>query len=170
MLNSLFFHLIATILMLQQNATASVFSAHENLVGGTWKAESQWSDGTPFKSHVSYEWALDGTILKTKTFGNIRRDGYEFGLRNEGIRAYDGAHKEMVFFEFDIFGGITSGTIKYDGKNIFYQYSYETGEETMQLTDSWEYQDEDHYDYTVGVYEDGHWKQKFLTSVMTRTR
>lgn len=96
----------------------------ENLVGGTWEGEGTWSDGNPFKLNIEYEWGLSGNLVKSKTFGNISKDGYEFGLRNEGIRAWSGEASGLVFWEFDIFGGITEGEVEVQGKDHYYRFMY----------------------------------------------
>ena len=57
-----------------------------------------------------------------------------------------------------MFGGLTEGFVKVEGKNLFYQYEYGG----MTITDGWEYVDENTYDYKVGQYKEGEWVQTFL--------
>ncbi len=140
----------------------------KNLVGGTWKGEGTWSDGSPFKLDLEYEWGLSGNLVKSKTFGNISNDGYEFGLRNEGIRVWSEEVPGIVFWEFDIFGGITEGTVMVDGHDIYYHYLYDFGQGPVELTDGWIFKDKNTYEFLVGEYKNGEWKQKYLSTTMKR--
>lgn len=144
--------------------------AFENLVGGSWKAEGEWGDGTPFKQHIEFEWGLSQTIIKSKTFGNISTEGNEFGLRNVGIRAWSSEDSVMVFWEFDIFGGITEGTVKAKGKDVYYHYTYDAGQGPMELTDAWIFKDNDTYEFIVGVFREGKWEQQYLSTRMEHSR
>lgn len=150
------------------------FHAHQNLIGGIWKSSkaATWDDGTPFKLFITYEESLDGKIIKTKTYGNISEQGYEFGLRNEGIISYNKQENIKKFHEFDIFGGLTSGELKYHIKDIYYTYKYPLEAEDLILTDYLEFIDKDTYDFTVGVYDDvnNRWKKKFLTTQFKRSK
>ena len=64
----------------------------------------------------------------------------------------------MRFWEFDVFGGVTEGTVEFEDKDIVYTYKY--GESIV--TDYWQYVDENTYNFTVGSRENGEWKQKYL--------
>lgn len=108
-------------------------------------------------------------MIKTKTWGNISAEGFEFGLRNEGVRAWSEEESAMLFWEFDVFGGITEGRVKAEGKDLYLHYIYDFGTGPTGLTDAWLYQDEDSYKFVVGVYRNGEWKQKFLSIIMKRT-
>ncbi len=146
------------------------FEAHQNLIGGTWHLDAKWGDGTPHLLDITYKSSLNGKLLKTTTYGNVSKTGYERGLRNEGIRAFDATNTTMVFYEFDVFGGITKGEIKYRNKDIYYTYSYGVGDQQMTITDQWQYVDNDTYNYTIGVYnfETQTWDQQFLYSKIVR--
>jgi hypothetical protein len=142
--------------------------AFENLVGGIWEGKGAWSNGTPFHQQISFEWGLTGKMIKVKTYGNVSREGYEFGLRNEGVRMWSEETSEVKFWEFDIFGGVTDGAVETDGDNIYYRYIYETGQGQTELTDAWIHQDENTYEYIVGVYQNGEWIQRYLSTAMKR--
>lgn len=142
--------------------------AFENLVGGTWEGKGAWEGGTPFNQHITFEWGLAGKMIRVKTYGNIRREGNEFGLRNEGVRMWSAETDTVKFWEFDIFGGVTEGIVDTDGDNIYYHYQYDAGDGPVGLTDAWMYQDENTYHYIVGVYQDEKWKQIYLSTTMTR--
>lgn len=167
-LSLLFFLLVLTFTgAISQNITSSM-QAFDNLVGGTWKGEGQWQDGTPFKQHIEFEWGLSGKIIKSKTYANVGEKSNEFELRNEGIRLWSDEASAIIFWEFDIFGGITEGTIDIDAQNIYYHYSYDTGQGSIELTDAWIYKEKDTYEFVVGEYQDGEWKQKYLTTVLKK--
>lgn len=146
----------------------SKLSPLENLIGGSWEIDTQWGDGTKFKQEITYSWSLSEKMISSKTTGNISKTGYEQGLRSEGVRVWNSTDSTLKFWEFDIFGTITEGTILIDGNNHYYQYSYETGDGIMTLTDGWEFISKNEYTYSVGVFEDGMWTQKYLSGSMMR--
>jgi len=157
-------------LLAQENI--SVFPEHENLIGGIWKTApgASWVDGTPCKLFIEYQKGLEGAILKTKTQGNTSQESYKFGLRNEGIISFNKEENKGKFFEFDIFGNLTSGEFKYQDKNIYYTYKYPMYTDDMVLTDCWEYVDDNTYNFTVGVYDEvnNKWEKKFLSTSFKR--
>lgn len=140
----------------------------ESLIGYTWKAEGSWGDGSQFVQEQVYEWGLNQKLVKVRTYGNTRQDGFAFGLRNEGLRAWDASSGELRFWEFDVFGGITKGTVLVESKNIYYQYVYGSDANQMTLTDAWLYQNDSTYTFKVGVFEEGQWKQVYLETQMQR--
>ncbi|RDY62066.1 hypothetical protein DX873_06430 [Flagellimonas nanhaiensis] len=99
-------------------------------------------------------------LVTAKSKGFTDREQTIYGPRNHGIRKYDSRTNSIKFWEFDIFGGTTEGTVKSKGKDIIYTYSY--GESVV--TDYWAYVDDHTYDFTVGSYEDGEWKQTYITT------
>ena len=165
---SILFFLILIFQAAVAQADSLMLKGHENLVGGIWKASGKWSDGTPFEQMIAYSWGLKKKILKTQTSSlEGSMDGTP-QARNEGLRFYDPKTKDLSFIELDIKGGVTRGIIVYEQKNIFYIYPYGSGTEQLLLTDGWEFQDDDTYTYTVGIRENGLWKQKFLSTEMKR--
>ena len=83
-----------------------------------------------------------------------------FGERNHGVRKYDKTKDEILFWEFDVFGGTTNGVVKSINKNILYQYDYGG---TM-VTEIWEYVNENTYNFQVGKYNEGKWEQLYLST------
>lgn len=130
----------------------------ENLVNKTWFADGEWSNGTKFKQEVSYTFDLNRTIVITNSKGFVNQEQTKFGNRNHGIRQYNSKTKTIEFWEFDVFGDLTKGTVELKDKNIFYHYKY--GE--SNVTDCWEYINDNIYKFTVGNYVDGEWKAVYL--------
>lgn len=128
------------------------------LVGKTWNAEGKWGDGSEFKQEVRLEYDLNRNIVVAKTKGYTNTERTEFGPRNHGIRKVDPLTNTIQFWEFDVFGGLTQGTVTTDGNDIYYQYKY--GD--MTITDMWEFVDPFIYRYRVGEMEGKKWKQVFL--------
>ncbi len=151
----LIFLLLLPILSFSQ---ANPFEVFENLLGKKWVANGQWGDGSAFKQEIEFRYNLDKSIIETNSWGFTNQEQTEFGLRNKGIRAVDPASGKLKFWEFDVFGGTTYGTIEIEDKNIRYQYKY--GETVV--TDFWEYIDDFTYNFKVGNYEDETWKQVYL--------
>lgn len=106
------------------------------------------------------KYALNNTIVIVNSTGFIDKKQTELGLRNHGIRQFDKASDGIKFWEFDVFGGLTEGIVLSQGKNIFYQYNYGGS----LVTDMWEYVDDNTYNFKVGDYEDGVWKQIYLNT------
>ncbi|GAA4277085.1 hypothetical protein [Aquimarina mytili] len=149
----LFFFIIQ--ITLAQESKLSIFKSLANTV---WKAEGKWGDGSTFKQEIAFEFDLDSTIVIAKSKGFINKEQTKYGNRNHGIRKYDAVSNTIKFWEFDVFGGLTTGVVEVVGKNILYQYQY--GESVV--TDMWEYVDDTTYNFKVGNYIDGNWKQTYL--------
>ena len=143
-------------------------SAFENLIGDTWKANGAWGDGSVFEQKVTFESGLSGNLIKTKTWGNVSHTGYEFGLRSEGVRFWNSSDSVLTFFEFDVFGSAIDGEIVVDGKDIYLSYFYDFGSGPMKLTDAWLYTSENEYEFIVGVFDEGEWKQKYISAPFKR--
>ena len=148
---------LASFLNYGQNSKLSAFN---NLVSKTWKAEGNWGDGSKFMQETDFKYSLDSTIVIVNSIGFINKEQTKLGKRNHGIRQFDNKTNSILFWEFDIFGGLTKGTVSSKEKNIIYTYDY--GGSTV--TDMWEYIDDSTYNFRVGSYENGTWKQVYLST------
>ncbi len=161
-----FFLLPNSILNAQENdtskeATTALQEAFAPLVGKTWQAEEQWENGPLFKQEIRFEWNLEQTAVIAHSAGFINREQTEWGQRNFGVRRFDLLENKLVFTEYDIFGGATSGVLKLDGKTITYEYNY--GDEI--LADTWEPVDENTYNYSVvSLADDGSISEPYLST------
>ena len=153
--SSLLLFLLIPILSIAQPISSSPL---KNLVNKTWKANGNWGDGSTFKQEISFNYDLNEKIIITKTKGFIDETQEKYGNRNHGIRIYDTATSTYKFWEFDIFGGVTTGDITYRDNDIYYTYQY--GESV--ITDLWEYVNESTYKYKVGILVDDEWQKVFL--------
>ena len=156
--------LIAMFLPVLAIGQTTNLSHFQNFVGGKWQMEGKWSNGKTFKQEVVFNWGLNKNIVKVKTFGVTNPQTGEYGLRNEGIRAWNKEKNTIEFWEFDLFGGITEGTCNFEGKNLFYLYNYH-GEE---LKESWIYIDENTYSYEIASVKDGNVIKSYLKSIYKR--
>ena len=136
------------------------FDAFENLIGKTWIAEGHWADQSKFKQEIRFEYNLNKSIIICKSKGFTNAEQTEYGARNHGIRQFDSELGKIRFWEFDVFGSLTEGTVDFEGKNIIYQYQYHGS----NITDMWEYVNDSLYNFKVGVYNHGTWEQVFLSS------
>ncbi|MFC5047568.1 hypothetical protein ACFSTE_06440 [Aquimarina hainanensis] len=143
-----------------QKVSLDVF---ENLVNKTWVAEGTWGDGSNFKQELIFSYDLNGTIITADSYGFVDKDQKEWGKRAHGVRQVDVASNTLVFWEFDVFGNMTTGTMYSKGKDIYYQYRY--GE--VLLTDMWKYVNDATYSFIVGELIDGEWKKKYLETTFT---
>lgn len=130
---------------------ASKLSMFDPLMGQIWKAEGKWDDGSKFMQEIRFEYALDSTIVIAKSLGYVDQAQTVIGQRSHGIRQYDKASNSVRFWEYDVFGGLTKGTVTSQGKNVLYRYHYG---ETL-VTDLWEYVNDTTYNFIVGSYSNG---------------
>lgn len=135
----------------------------QNLVGSSWVSEGMQLGGFEGKTIHEVAWGLNGEIVKVKTFTTDPKTK-EFGLRNEGVRAFNSQTNQLEFYEFDKLGGITNGTIVIDENNFHFEYIYEG----LNLRDSWIYQSKDKYQFIVGIWQDGAWQKKFHETIFVR--
>ncbi|MBD79301.1 MAG: hypothetical protein CL840_10300 [Crocinitomicaceae bacterium] len=140
--------------MAQENPL-DIFRPLENYV---WYAEGEWGDGSLFKQEISFEFSLNNKIVKVQSMGFTNKEQTEYGLRNHGIRQYDEKSKKIKFWEFDVFGGLTEGTVEANGNNLIYKYDYGG----TLVTEMWIYISEGSYGFIIGIYENDTWKQTFL--------
>lgn len=146
--------------LFQLKGQESKLSFFEPLMGKTWSAEGNWGDGSKFKQDITFRFGLNDQVVIAESNGYTNQEQTTYGPRNHGVRKFDTATNSVKFWEFDVFGGLTEGTVTVNGKDIIYTYRY--GESVV--TDYWEYVDENTYNYTVGDYENGTWNQKYLTT------
>lgn len=156
---------VIALLIACSSLNAQDLASFKNLVGSTWVSEGKQLGGFDGKTEKVFEWGLDGKIVKVKTWTTDPQSG-EFGLRNEGVRAWDQAAGKVLFYEFDKFGGITKGEVIMEESSLHYQYEYEG----LTLRDSWQKVDENTYDYTVGQWENGDWSQVFHKAQFIRQK
>ena len=150
-----FLFLCAPLLLSGQTHDLSIF---QPLVGKKWKAEQKWETGGKFKQEVEVSYALDKKLVLVKSKGYTNQEQTTYGMRNIGIRQMDAKEGKVKFWEYDVFGGVTQGTVFGQGKNLYYQYDYDGA----FLTDEWEYVNDSTYNYKVGFWETGQWKKVFL--------
>jgi len=127
------------------------WSSFEHLIGKTWHAEESWENGGSFKQTVHFSYDLSKQIVLAKSMGYLDQEQKEFGDRNHGIRKYDATKEGFVFYEFDVFGGLTTGEMMMKGKDIIYLYEYQS----LSLKDTWTYVDDVTYTFTVSENKDG---------------
>lgn len=153
-----------------QDEKAAVMDALSEMIGGKWVIQTKWENGGEFHQEQIFEWGLNETIIKVTTFGTVNQKTGEFGLRNEGIRAWDGQEKVMKFWEFDVFGGITTGTCGVDSNAFYYEYEYAPDGNPQTFRDVWTKIDLDTYKYQVGTFADGAFSKVFLEVTAKRSR
>ena len=146
------------------NAQDNPISIFDPLVNTTWTAEGQWGDGSAFKQEIYFKYDLNGRIVIANSKGYTNMERTSFGKRNHGIRKYDSISGSIKFWEYDVFGGLTTGEVISNGKSILYQYDYGNS----KVTDMWEYVNDSTYNFIVGSFNNGTWDQRFLETQFTR--
>lgn len=134
--------------------------AFDHLVNKTWKTDTQWENKNAFFQEVTFEYALDSSLVITKTKGHINKEQTQIGERNFGVRQYDQTKKAIYFVEYDIFGGKTEGFVRVQNKNLIYTYTYGN----VELTEKWIYINPTTYTYKIGIWKDGTWETLYLES------
>jgi len=153
---------LCSILFLQaQDKPLDIF---EPLMGKEWSAEAKWGDGSLFKQELQVAYSLDSALVVVNSKGFTNQGRNEYGNRNHGVRRFDAKAKQLTFYEFDVFGGMTQGTVHSKGKDIIYTYDYQG----TTITDYWQYVHANTYNFKVGVY-DGTWQQVFLETTFAGT-
>ena len=160
MKNTLLFLLLIPFILQAQ----APLTAFDNLVGSTWEVKGKWGNGEEFRQEYAFQWSLNKKMVKVQTKGTVDMLTKEYGLRNEGIRFWRENENKIVFYEFDVFGGITEGICNIEGKNIYYEYEYDG----LTLRDSWIYQDENTYELVVASLENGKQKDVYQKSTVKR--
>ncbi|OIQ38582.1 MAG: hypothetical protein BM563_05995 [Bacteroidetes bacterium MedPE-SWsnd-G1] len=135
----------------------------KHLVNKVWKANGNWGDGSPFKQEISFSLDLNESIIISKTKGSIDETKEKYGNRNHGVRMYDTSSSTYKFWEFDVFGGVTTGDITFIENDIYYTYQY--GESIV--TDLWEYVNQTKYNYKVGILVNDEWQKVFLETTFS---
>ena len=137
-----------------------------NLVGKTWKAEGNWNDGSKFYQELTINYELDSAIIEVNTIGFVNTDRTEIGDRNHGIRKFDLESGQVLFWEFDVFGGITFGTVMKEENSLIYEYDYGDA----YVTEMWEYVNDSTYNFKIGVRRNDKWEQVFLETQFVQVK
>lgn len=153
-----FFFLALLLPSINAQSQNNKLEAFNNLINKTWIAEGKWGDGSLFKQEVYFEYSLKNQIIVAKSKGYTNLKQTEYGLRNHGIRKYDAKLNKVKFWEFDVFGNLTEGTVIFNDKNIIYNYDYQG----TNVTDMWEYVNDNLYNFKVGIYKNNTWENVFL--------
>ena len=155
MKNLIILVILIPLMGLSQGKELSLFNS---LMGKTWKADGNWNDGSKFKQEKTFEYDLDSTIVIVNTIGFTDQERTKLGKRNYGIRQYDKKSDAVRFWEFDVFGGLTTGFVFTEGNNLFYKYEYKGS----QITNMWELVNDTTFNFKVGIWKNGDWEQLFL--------
>lgn len=149
----------------------SVYKSYSYLVGGTWVAKGTWSSGTEYHQAVTVEFGLNNTLILVKTFDFIDSQKFENSQRNFGIRVYDPGSASVVFTEYDVFGGITKGSVKVSDDSIYLIYDYTNKKgEVLRLIDIWKRVDENTYEMSVCNFTNNEIGKPYLTTLYRREK
>ncbi|MEL6483621.1 MAG: hypothetical protein AAFP96_02095, partial [Bacteroidota bacterium] len=96
--------LFGTLLTLAQEKPLAIF---EPLMAKEWSAEGKWGDGSLFKQELQVAYSLDSALVLVNSKGFTNQGRNEYGNRNHGVRRFDAKAKQLTFYEFDVFGGMT---------------------------------------------------------------
>jgi hypothetical protein len=86
-----------------------------------------------------------------------------------GVKAWDKSTGKMKFWEFDVFGGITTGEVLFDNGTIYHVYDYTDSKgNIVTLADIWIPIDKDTYTFKVCSYKDGKAGPGYMAVTYTR--
>ena len=167
--------LLMTAITLSQTNEGTVLTKEEtykiyaNLVGGKWDTKGKWQSGAEYHQELIVDMELTKNIFTVKTYDHIDSKQFDNSQRNYGIRTWDSKEQKMKFWEFDVFGGITTGEVFIDNNNIYHIYQYPDNKGGMiTLADAWIYVDIDTYSFKVCEYTDGKPGKEYMTSTYKR--
>lgn len=143
--------LFALLIVRLSPAQEDPLAAFDQLLDKTWLLEGSWGNAMAFKQETTFRKNLEGQLIIAESKGYIDQEQTQWGDRNHGIRRYDAEEKKLKFYEYDVFGGLTEGEIKVEGKDFLYIYRYEG----QMICDKWEYVSDTEYRYLVGTYKNG---------------
>lgn len=145
------------------------YKTYSNFVGGKWEAKGKWKNGSDYHQEIIVETELTKNIFTVKTQDYIDSKQFDNSRRNYGVRAWDDKEKKMKFWEFDVFGGIVTGEIIFDGNNIYhvYQYPLKSGG-TKMLADAWIYINKDSYTFKIAEFNEGKLGKEYMSSTFNR--
>jgi len=136
-----------------------------HLVGGQWRGELKMVDGTVIRARIIFEWGLDGSLIKSKTYGAVG-DGPE-RLAYEGMFAWHPGKKAIVFREFSAFGGVNEGTIVPEGDALHVTWADYDQSGLTEYRETLRFSDRDHYTSVADKKTAGGW-EKMLESAFAR--
>lgn len=113
------------------------------LVGGEWRGELKLVDGTLIRARHLFEWALDGALLKVKTYGAVGDRPEK--LAYEGIVGWHPGQKAIVFREFSAWGGVNDGTIEPLENALAFSWRELTESGATEYRETLRFPDNDHY-------------------------
>jgi hypothetical protein len=140
------------------------YKIYANLLGGKWETKGTWEIGAAYHQEKIVEMELTKKIFTVKTYDYIDSKKFDNSQRNYGIRAWDSKEQKMKFWEFDVFGGITTGEVLIDNNDIYHIYEYHD----KTLVDAWIYVDKDTYTLKICEYNDGKFGKEYMTSTYKR--
>lgn len=146
----------------------SPLQALKPLLGGTWVTKGKWKNGADFHQEVTFRRELSGNLITSETKDLIDSKSFEDSVRNYGVIGYKKEKTEIVFYNFDVFGGITEGTITTSENNIFFTYDYAIDGVVQSLTDAWLFIEKDKYEFRVGILKNGTWEKVFISNTFDR--
>lgn len=106
------------------NAEQNPLDIFKPLQSHIWKAEGKWGIGLLFKQEIELSFSLNDKIVKVESKGFTDEKQTQFGMRSHGIRQYDEESGTIKFWKFDVFGSVTEGDVRDEGKNIFYEFGF----------------------------------------------
>ncbi len=146
-------------------AQENPMNAFEKLAGATWVSGGLQLGGFEGRTEYEMNWDLNKKVVRVNSFSTDPKTK-EFGFRAVGIRTYNTTTKQLEFYEFDKYGGVTPGTILVDGNNLHFEYEYGGS----YLRDSWIYENDNTFQFIVGIWEDGKWSKKFHETTFRKAK
>jgi uncharacterized protein YndB with AHSA1/START domain len=132
------------------------------LVGGQWRGQLKMTDGTIIRARHVFEWGLDGTILKSKTWGAVGERPER--LVYEGVFAWHPEKQAITFREISAFGGVNEGTITPEENALRYDWAELSRNGVTEYTETLRFRDRDHYSSEAFKKTAGGWEKVVETS------
>jgi hypothetical protein len=125
------------------------FKAFEFLIGGEWVGT--FADGKT-TDHQHFEWERDGKFIHNRHHSTGER-----AHAGEAIYAYDSVQGKVVFWYWDVTGGISSGHFTVHGDELHAEEEYR-GEQNYKMRSVWKPVNANEYDSQQFAWQDDAWQ------------
>lgn len=142
---------------------AARFGPAARLVGGEWRIEAAWADGSPLKARQRSEWSLDGHCMRSRLWVT-KPDGSEY-QRYETLWKPAEPGKTLKSTTFAFNGAVTEATTMLEGDDTLVIPPHGApGGAAMEVRESLVFENADTMRWTVWAREDATtgeagWKQ-----------
>lgn len=136
------------------------FAAFAFLIG-EWSGV--FADGTT-TDHQHFEWERDGHYIRNRHHSEGERPH-----AGEAIYAYDVLQGRVVFWYWDVTGGISSGHFDVHGAELHAEEEYRSAQAQYRMRSIWRPVSADEYHAQQFAWQDGEWRPLWTVAYRRKT-